>query len=282
MQHKVSLFHLSFIRKKSACQTDVQEGYWVPYAAAKAAALTFCYPIRYALTPLFGLDFPQMCIRTSEEGFGSMAIDPKIIRECTEQAARYFAMENRSSGTSTPETGSPSCFDSSLSTPPSSPSSKCSLRSELGKRRIKAKRKNVGESDTAKMALELASADNSTKTNPKNPYLKHLNKPYFEPDYQLSRPSVHKWEARSPSPRSSCTEATPPTKNVTIKNDHYDDSNDEYSPPALPLKLAYVAPVSKKRKRCFEVTAEDHAAAHALLELTNRDATSYAPRRASY
>ena len=222
-----------------------------------------------------------MCIRTGEEGFGSMAIDPKIIRECTEQAARYFAIAKGSSVTSTPRTSSPSYFDSSLSTPPSSPSSDRSLRSQLAKKTLNSKRKYARESDAADTAVDSGSGD-STKTSPTtvNPYLKHQNKPYFELDYQLSRPSMHKWKARSPSPRSSSIEATSPTKMMTIKKDEY-DSNDEHSFPDLPLKLACVPFTPKKRKRCFEVTADEYSAAQALIQLTMGD-TSCARRRASF
>ncbi|KAJ5505257.1 hypothetical protein N7453_004214 [Penicillium expansum] len=38
------------------------QGYWMPYEAARAMAATFCWRIRYALTPLFGTEFPAMCI----------------------------------------------------------------------------------------------------------------------------------------------------------------------------------------------------------------------------
>jgi hypothetical protein len=37
-----------------------QIGYWMPYEAARAMAATFCWRIRYALTPLFGTEFPAM------------------------------------------------------------------------------------------------------------------------------------------------------------------------------------------------------------------------------
>ena len=222
-----------------------------------------------------------MCIRTGEEGFGSMAIDPKIIRECTEQAAQYYAMAIGSSGTSTPRSSSPSCFDSSLSTPPSSPSSGKSLRSQLAKKKFELKRKYARESDAADTVIDSGLGD-SARTSPTmvNHYVKYQNKPCFKPDYQLSRPSVHKWETRSPSPKSPSREATPLTKDMTIKSDEY-DSSDDYTSSALPIKLSYVTSASKKRKRCFEVTAEELSAARALLELNMGD-VSCTRRRASF
>jgi hypothetical protein len=71
-------------------------GYWMPFEAAKAIAATFCWKIRYALTPVFGLDFPNMCLRPESEGFGAMVIDPAITQRCTEQAIFYRQLEIKS------------------------------------------------------------------------------------------------------------------------------------------------------------------------------------------
>jgi hypothetical protein len=58
----------------------------MPFEAAKAVTATFCYNIRYALTPLFGEDFLSMCIRSDSPRFGRMIIDKDIISRCTEVA----------------------------------------------------------------------------------------------------------------------------------------------------------------------------------------------------
>ncbi|KAK5071241.1 hypothetical protein LTR64_007745 [Lithohypha guttulata] len=71
----------------------VAQGYWIPHAAAKAIAATFCYSIRYALTPVFGHDFPDSCIGPGANGFGDMIIDPSITRHCTEQAKTFREQE---------------------------------------------------------------------------------------------------------------------------------------------------------------------------------------------
>lgn len=76
----------------------VAQGYWIPHAAAKAIAATFCYDIRYALTPVFGHDFPDICIKPGEEGFGDMTIDPAITKFCKVQAQRFRELD----GTATP------------------------------------------------------------------------------------------------------------------------------------------------------------------------------------
>ena len=61
-------------------------GYWVPYEAAKAVAATFCWEIRYALTPVFGVDFPDLCIDPSNSAFMRLEIDPVIVKHCEEAA----------------------------------------------------------------------------------------------------------------------------------------------------------------------------------------------------
>lgn len=68
-------------------------GYWIPFEAAKAVAATFCWNIRYALTPVFGKDFPATCLHPDSEGYGSMHIDPDITKRCAEQARMYRELE---------------------------------------------------------------------------------------------------------------------------------------------------------------------------------------------
>ncbi|KAF8253862.1 hypothetical protein K440DRAFT_673321 [Wilcoxina mikolae CBS 423.85] len=61
------------------------QGYWVPYEAARAMAAKFCYKIRYALTPIFGEDFPSICLPETHEDFGKYDIDPAIIARCQQR-----------------------------------------------------------------------------------------------------------------------------------------------------------------------------------------------------
>lgn len=65
----------------------------MPFETAKAVAATFCYNIRFALTPLFGTDFPTQCIQPHEPAFGKMTIDATIIKRATELSRRYYNME---------------------------------------------------------------------------------------------------------------------------------------------------------------------------------------------
>ncbi|KIW10453.1 hypothetical protein PV08_11417 [Exophiala spinifera] len=85
----------------------VAQGYWIPYEAAKAVAATFCWSIRYALTPVFGTDFPNMCLHPNDENFGSMLIDPEITKRCALLAQHYRALEGRETPPPVPAMHSP-------------------------------------------------------------------------------------------------------------------------------------------------------------------------------
>lgn len=67
----------------------------MPFEAAKAVAASFCWNIRYALTPVFGAEFPSQCIQPGSERFGDMVIDVNVTRRCTEEARTYRSMESR-------------------------------------------------------------------------------------------------------------------------------------------------------------------------------------------
>ena len=61
----------------------------MPYQAAKEIAATFCWDIRWALTPVFGNDFPQICRPPQHPCFAKFVIDPQIVRFCTTETARF-------------------------------------------------------------------------------------------------------------------------------------------------------------------------------------------------
>lgn len=75
-------------------------------------AATFCWRIRYALTPLFGTDFPSICIPPEDQTkHGRMIIHKNIVAEATKTARLYRDLElqkaragsNQSSESSGPE-----------------------------------------------------------------------------------------------------------------------------------------------------------------------------------
>lgn len=65
----------------------------MPFEAAKAVAATFCYNIRYALTPIFGVEFLSMCVHPNDPLFARMVIDRSIIEAATESAQQYRLLE---------------------------------------------------------------------------------------------------------------------------------------------------------------------------------------------
>lgn len=75
-------------------------------------AATFCWRIRYALTPLFGTDFPSICIPPEDQTkHGRMIIHKNIVAEATKTAHLYRDLElqkahagsNQGSKSSSPE-----------------------------------------------------------------------------------------------------------------------------------------------------------------------------------
>ncbi|KAH8435236.1 putative APSES transcription factor Xbp1 [Aspergillus melleus] len=73
------------------------QGYWMPFEAAKAVAATFCWRIRHILTPVFGLDFIDMCIHPTDRArYGRMIIHKSIVDKSTKMANYYRALELQS------------------------------------------------------------------------------------------------------------------------------------------------------------------------------------------
>lgn len=85
----------------------------MPFEAAKAMAATFCWDIRHILTPLFGANFPSMCVPPAEraQNFDHAIIDPAIVQRATETAHYYRSLEfhsgGLSSGTTSPAMSGP-------------------------------------------------------------------------------------------------------------------------------------------------------------------------------
>ncbi|KAI9851615.1 MAG: hypothetical protein M1838_003209 [Thelocarpon superellum] len=104
------------------------QGYWMPYEAAKAVAATFCHPIRYALIPVFGVDFVELCLSPEDPAFGRMVIDREIVQYCTREAERYRAEAVAATATCSREASS---VRSGHPTPRLGPAP--SLRKQMGK-----------------------------------------------------------------------------------------------------------------------------------------------------
>lgn len=95
----------------------------MPFKAAKAVAATFCYNVRYALTPLFGEDFVDLCIHPSDRNFGSFRIDDDIIHQCAVETESWLTRDDSRhaptlSHYSSPE---PSALEAYVTPKPASP-----------------------------------------------------------------------------------------------------------------------------------------------------------------
>ncbi|OQO10064.1 hypothetical protein B0A48_04420 [Cryoendolithus antarcticus] len=71
------------------------QGYWIPYACARALCLTFAYEIRWALTPIFGHSFIKECLRPEHSDYRSFKINPEIVRNAELEAESWKATASR-------------------------------------------------------------------------------------------------------------------------------------------------------------------------------------------
>jgi hypothetical protein len=75
----------------------------MPFECAKAVAATFCYNVRFALTPLFGRSFLDACLHPTDPNYGSFKIDNSIIERCTAETQLWL---HRSDARQTPSASS--------------------------------------------------------------------------------------------------------------------------------------------------------------------------------
>ena len=52
----------------------------MPYECARAICLTFCYPIRWAVTPIFGPSFVRECLQPGTPDFAKFRVDAETVR----------------------------------------------------------------------------------------------------------------------------------------------------------------------------------------------------------
>ena len=168
----------------------------MPYEAAKAVAATFCWAIRYALTPVFGIDFIDMCVSPDSDKFGVMMIDPKITKLCTEQAKMYKQLEVEMPH-ARPVSGIPS-----PRTPLGTPLTP-TIRPLVGGNKFKAI--NAKEGSESGSGCESEGSDEVYMMSPGSP-----NGPYFK---QVGWKG-HEMPRSAPRTRSS---QTPSPKTITLK-----------------------------------------------------------------
>ncbi|GAB7354986.1 hypothetical protein MBLNU459_g5598t1 [Dothideomycetes sp. NU459] len=69
------------------------QGYWMPYSCARAMCATFCWDLRWALTPIFGPSFLRDCIPPSSPNYQSFRIATEVIRVCQREAEGWKCTE---------------------------------------------------------------------------------------------------------------------------------------------------------------------------------------------
>jgi len=259
-------------------------GYWMPFEAAKAIAATFCWKMRYALTPVFGPDFPKMCLRPEAEGFGDMVIDPAITQRCTEQAQFYRQLELE-----TP------CAGASASWTPLTPESP-SLPRHVKQLRAKTRRfGNAGSDYTSDSSLDDRFA--ATSASPTIPYCNTWT-PANTP-----RSVGPSFDDRLPSPREIlagiCSQAmaadeednrsidsasTSSTTSLLLKSrqEAHDNEDDEYEADSGSVSEASIAVAelrNMQRRGPGSSLMSDEKAAYLLLKLNMEAGLIEAPRR---
>jgi hypothetical protein len=68
----------------------------MPFECARALCSTFCYKIRWVLTPLFGPDFVTQCLPPDHLNYARFKIDGNIVRRAERQAEGWRADASRS------------------------------------------------------------------------------------------------------------------------------------------------------------------------------------------
>ncbi len=72
----------------------------MPFEAAKAVAATFCWNIRYALTPIFGIEFLDLCTDCEDPDFKRFTIDERIVEQCIRESSSWRRFESHRSPSS--------------------------------------------------------------------------------------------------------------------------------------------------------------------------------------
>ncbi|KAB5554649.1 hypothetical protein GE09DRAFT_135199 [Coniochaeta sp. 2T2.1] len=80
------------------------QGYWMPFACAKAVCATFCHHISGALIPIFGPQFPSECVHPDAPDHGRMCIDPATVAEAAVEAEDFRRLYSEQAAMAVPVT----------------------------------------------------------------------------------------------------------------------------------------------------------------------------------
>ncbi len=229
----------------------------MPYEAAKAVAATFCYHIRYALTPVFGADFLSLCVRPEDPSFGRMIINRRIVRQCTEAARGFRALSREASLASSPQTPA-----SHTSHPAWTPKS---LRHKAMK------------------GMDMES-EYSTDTDRSD---KYLYTPPNSLNFQwtaLNTPrSVNTQHFQLPSPKQTMTPASISEENISQGSSSSEESglvkqklserDEDYDEDSSSPNSSVEVPAAPRRRKKPATLTKEARAAYTLMQLQMADAT---------
>lgn len=105
----------------------IAQGYWVPFDCARAICLTFCHPIRWALTPVFGHSFVKDCLPPDHADYKRFKISADIVRKAQSEADTWKSQASRSVTPATEATYNAGGYPASLP-PTSAPASGHDMR----------------------------------------------------------------------------------------------------------------------------------------------------------
>ena len=233
----------------------------MPFEAAKAVAATFCYNIRYALTPVFGLDFLSLCVNPEDPSFGRMVIDRDIVRQCTETANGLRVLSRAASKTLSPKTPSSSAW-SQRPSKSLRPKPVKILGMENGYDTDTDRSERHFSSPQTPISLEWTALNTIRPTQ--SPYHSSASPP------RLKNTSTSKY---SDSKSSSDSEEIRGIKRALPKKDdkHEKDEKDDEESLSNNTSEEGAAPL-KRRKRTILLTTETKAA-YLLMQLHMKDAT---------
>ncbi len=254
----------------------------MPFEAAKAIAATFCWKIRYALTPVFGPDFPETCLRPESEGFGTMVIDSAITEQCTEQARFYRQLELENSGAA-------AVMRSPLT--PESPTLPRNVKQLRPKVRHFAAARSGYSSDSsfegsyasASVSPTLPYCNTWTPTNTPRSVGPLLQDRLPSPREILAGMSTDAMDTDEEDDKSAASASTSSTTSLLLRSrqEAHDGDDDEYNEGTESVSGSSIA-VSNlaevQGERCERSVMSDERAAYLLLKLNMEAGLNEAPR----
>lgn len=227
----------------------------MPYEAAKAVAATFCWSIRYALTPVFGVDFPEICVLPDSDKFGDMTIDPAVTKRCTEEANRYRSLETRS-----------------ISREPSATPSPLTPKTPTHHRHTRQFRTDLPTFNGGIYSSDAASEDSCSLSITPEPYSRsywaHANIPRSAPRLPLPprNPLSRKRPADlSPSKNKSSPEVSPKSRRIEELDHPYDGDGSDNSA---------AEKTSKPKGDLTKASLDDLKAAYVLISMSMQQTKS--------